>query len=393
MRHPLSTSTGWDTPERRQLRELARRFTEREIVPHLAGWERLGEVPRSLHAEAAKTGLLGIGYPESVGGSGGDLLDSITVTEEIILAGGSSGLIAALLTHGIALPHIVASGDPSLIDRYARPTLAGESIGSLAVTEPDGGSDVAALRTTARRDGDHYIVSGSKTFITSGVRADFVTTAVRTGPPGAGHEGISLLVIDKDTPGFTVTRALEKLGWHCSDTAELSIADVRVPATNLVGREGTGFAQIMRHFASERISMSVQACATARRCLDLTLDWCRRRHTFGGPLASRQVVRHRLADMARVTTVARTFVWHVAAHMTAGDLVTPAEVAMAKNTAVAACDFVVDAAVQLHGGAGYLRDSEVERHYRDARIMGIGGGATEIMNEVIAKGLFDARTP
>jgi acyl-CoA dehydrogenase len=373
-----------------ELRELARRFAQREVVPHLADWERAGEVPRELHRQAAKLGLLGIGYPQEVGGGGGTLLDTATVTEELILAGGSSGLIAALFTHGIALPHIVAAGDPGLIDRYVRPTLAGELIGSLAVTEPDGGSDVANLRTTARLDGDHYVVNGGKTFITSGARADFVTTAVRTGEPGSGHGGVSLLVLDAAATGFQVTRRLEKMGWHCSDTAELSFVDVIAPAGNLVGAEGTGFRQIMRHFASERISMAVQACATAQRCLALTIGWCRDRQTFGAPLSDRQVVRHRIAEMARVTAVARTYVWSLAERIVAGERVNPVEVAMAKNTAVAACDQVVNAAVQLHGGAGYLRDSEVERHYRDARIMGIGGGTTEIMNEIIAKGVLDA---
>lgn len=378
------------TDDRAELRDLVRRFTENEIVPHLADWERDGEVPRELHVKAAKLGLLGIGYPAAVGGSGGDFIDSCTVAEQVILSGGSSGLIAALFTHGIALPHIISSGDPGLIDRYVRPTLAGELIGCLAVTEPDGGSDVAALRTTARRDGDAYVVSGAKTYITSGARADFATTAVRTGGPG--YAGISLIVVDTVTPGFSVTRRLDKLGWHCSDTAELSYADVRVPAANLVGGENTGFAQIMQHFATERISMAVQACAIAQRCLDLTVRWCGQRHTFGAPLTSRQLVRHRLAETARVTTVARTFVWSLVSRLAAGGRVDPIEVAMAKNTAVAACDQAVDTAVQLHGGAGYMRDSEVERHYRDARIMGIGGGTTEIMNEIIAKGLLDART-
>jgi acyl-CoA dehydrogenase len=181
------------------------------------------------------------------------------------------------------------------------------------------------------------------------------------------------------------------MGWHCSDTAELSFSDVEVPAANLVGAEGTGFRQIMRHFATERISMAVQACAMAQRCVELTIAWCHNRSTFGSPLASRQVVRHRIAEMARVTSVARTYVWSLAERVATGERVSPVEVAMAKNTAVAACDQVVDAAVQLHGGAGYLRDSEVERHYRDSRIMGIGGGTTEIMNEIIAKGLLDAR--
>src|SRR5262245_25758933 len=238
--------TGDLTADRRELRELTRRFTQREIVPHLAEWERRGDVPRTLHAAAAKVGLLGTGYPETAGGSGGDLLDSLTVTEEIILAGGSSGVIAALFTHGIALPHLIAAGDPELIDRYARPTLAGEMIGCLAVTEPDGGSDVAALRSTARREGEHFLVNGAKTFITSGARADFVTAAVRTG--GSGPSGVSLLVIDAATPGYAVTRVLEKLGWHCSDTAELGFTDLRVPVANLVGPEGSGFAQLMRHF-------------------------------------------------------------------------------------------------------------------------------------------------
>ncbi|GAB3074413.1 acyl-CoA dehydrogenase family protein [Micromonospora schwarzwaldensis] len=373
-----------DTPERRQLRELTRAFVTREVLPHLADWERAGEVPRSLHRTAAKVGLLGIGFPESVGGSGGDLLDSIVVTEEIIRSGGSSGLIAALFTHGIALPHIVAAKGEDLIGKYVRPTLAGTMIGALAITEPDGGSDVAAIRTCAVRDGDHYVVNGSKTYITSGIRADFVTTAVCTGFPGSGS--LSLLVVDRGTPGFTVGRRLEKLGWHCSDTAELSFVDVRVPVANRVGPEDTAFLAIMQQFATERLSLATQAYATAQRCVDLAVRWCRDRATFGRPLASRQLVRHRLAEMHTRAEAARAYVHEVAERVTAGQPVVT-EVAMAKNVAVAACDHVVDAALQLHGGFGYLRDAEVERHYRDARILGIGGGTTEIMNEIIAKGM------
>ncbi|RKN42754.1 acyl-CoA dehydrogenase family protein [Micromonospora endolithica] len=369
-----------DTPERRQLRELTRSFVTREVLPHLDGWERAGEVPRALHAAAAKVGLLGVGFEESVGGSGGDLLDSIVVTEEIIRSGGSSGLVAALFTHGIALPHVLASGNGDLIDRYVRPTLAGTTIGALAVTEPDGGSDVAGIRTKARRDGDDYLVNGSKTYITSGIRADFVTTAVSTG------SGLSLLVIDKGLPGLTVGRRLEKLGWHCSDTAELSFVDVRVPVANRVGEEHTGFLAIMQHFAAERLSLATQAYATAQRCVELTTRWCRDRSTFGRPLASRQLVRHRLAEMHTRAESARAYVHEVAGRVAAGEPVVT-EVAMAKNVAVAACAEVVDAALQLHGGFGYLRDAEVERHYRDSRILGIGGGTTEIMNEIIAKGM------
>ncbi|MFD4205221.1 acyl-CoA dehydrogenase family protein [Micromonospora tulbaghiae] len=373
-----------DSPERRQLRELTRSFVTREVLPHLSDWERAGEVPRSLHETAAKIGLLGIGFPESVGGSGGDLLDSMVVTEEIIRSGGSSGLVAALFTHGIALPHMVGTQDEALIEKYVRPALAGTMIGALAITEPDGGSDVAGIRTCAVRDGDHYVVNGAKTYITSGARADFVTTAVCTDFPGSGS--VSLLVIDKGSPGFTVGRRLEKLGWHCSDTAELSFVDVRVPVTNRVGPEDTGFLAIMQQFANERLSLATQAYATAQRCVDLAVQWCRDRQTFGRPLVGRQVVRHKLAEMHSRTDAARAYVHDVAERVAAGQPVVT-EVAIAKNVAVSACDFVVDAALQLHGGFGYMRDAEVERHYRDARLLGIGGGTTEIMNEIIAKGM------
>jgi acyl-CoA dehydrogenase len=372
----------WDTDERQALRDLTRRFTEREILPHLARWEEEGALPRSLHRSAAEVGLLGVGFPEAVGGSDGTAVDALLVAEEMILAGGSSGLIASLFTHGIGLPHIVEAGDPALLARVVRPVLAGAAIVSLAITEPDAGSDVAALRTRAVREGDHYLVSGSKLYITSGTRADFLTTAVRTGGEGAG--GISLLVIDRASPGVLVSSPLKKMGWWCSDTAELHFDAVRVPAANLVGPEHGGFPQIMQQFAAERLSLAVQAYATAQRSLELTIAHAKQRETFGRPIASRQVVRHRLAEMAREVDVARTYTRAVIDRWQAGDPVI-AEVAMAKNTAVLACDRVVDAAVQLHGGMGYMRETEVERHYRDSRILGIGGGTSEIMTEVVSR--------
>jgi len=369
------------TPEREALREAAREFARREVTPYLEAWEDAGEVPRDLHRKAAKQGLLGVSFPVEVGGEGGDLLDSIAVMEGMFEEGASSGLMAALFTSGIALPHIAATRDADLVDRFVRPTLAGELIGSLAVTEPGGGSDVAGIRTTARRDGDEYVVDGTKTFITSGVRADFVTTAVRTGGPG--HGGISLLVVEKGTPGFTVDRSLAKLGWLCSDTAELGFSSVRAHAHNLVGAENSGFAQIAEQFVVERIALAVHGYAVAARSLALTASYCRERETFGKPLLANQVVRHRLVEMRRQVEVSRAYVHEVARRHVAGENVV-AEACLAKQTAVECAAYVCDQAVQLHGGTGYLHGTEVERHYRDARILGIGGGTTEIMNEVVA---------
>jgi acyl-CoA dehydrogenase len=372
------------TAERVALRGTVRRFVAEEVLPHLDGWERDGELPRGLHLKAGGVGLLGVGFPEDVGGGGGDFLDALTVIEEMLYAGVSGGLIASLLTCGIAVPHIASAKNPEQIARWVEPTLRGELIGSLAVTEPDGGSDVAGVRTTARRDGDEFIVNGAKTFITSGCRADFVTTVVRTGGPGA--HGISLLVIEKGTPGFTVSRKLAKMGWLCSDTAELSFVDCKVPARNLVGAENSGFIQVAQQFVTERLSLAVQAYAAAQRALDLTVEWCRMRQTFDRPLISRQLVQHTLTDMARKIDVARTYVREIAKRYENGEDVI-AEACFAKNTAVEAGEWAADKAVQLHGGLGYMRESEVERQYRDMRILGIGGGTSEILTGLAAKRL------
>ena len=375
------------TSERDALRATAAEFTRREVVPHLQEWEDAGEIPRTLHRTAGDLGLIGVAFPESVGGSGGDLLDSVAMQEAMFEAGASSGLMAGLFTSGIALPHLAASGDTDLVDRFVRPTLAGELIGSLAITEPGGGSDVARIRTSAVRDGDHYVVNGAKTFITSGVRADFVTTAVRTGGPG--HSGISLLVVEKGTPGFTVDRSLRKMGWHCSDTAELSFVDARVPVGNLVGEEGAGFAQIADQFVVERIALAVHGYGIAARSLDLAAAYCRDRSTFGRPLAANQSVQHTLVEMRRQVEVARTYTRAVAARHAAGApddrLSVVAEACLAKQTAVDCAAYVCDRAVQIFGGSGYMHGSEVERHYRDARILPIGGGADEVLRDLTAR--------
>ncbi|OBB39917.1 acyl-CoA dehydrogenase family protein [Mycobacterium sp. 852002-51961_SCH5331710] len=375
----------WHTPERDQLRKTVRTFAEREVLPHVDAWERNGEIPRELHLKAGEAGLLGAGFAESVGGGGGDGADAVVICEEMHYAGSPGGVSASLFTSGIAVPHMIASGDERLIDTYVRPTLRGEKIGSLAITEPGGGSDVGHLTTRAMRDGADYIVNGAKTYITSGVRADYVVTAVRTGGPGAA--GISLIVVDKDTPGFEVTRKLDKMGWRSSDTAELSYTDVRVPAANLVGTENSGFLQIAAAFVSERVGLAAQAYASAQRCLDLAVEWCRNRETFGRPLISRQQVQNTLAEMARRIDVARVYTRHVVERQISGETDLIAEVCFAKNTAVEAGEWVANQAVQLFGGMGYMAESEVERQYRDMRILGIGGGTTEILTSLAAKTL------
>ena len=375
----------WDTPERDQLRKTTRSFAEREILPHVDEWERIGELPRELHRRAGAAGLLGANFPDTAGGGGGDGADAVVICEELHEAGVPGGVFASLFTCGIAVPHMIASGDARLIDTFVRPTLAGELIGALAITEPGGGSDVGHLRTTAARAGDHYVVNGAKTYITSGVRADYVVTAVRTGGPGAG--GVSLLVVDRDTPGFQVTRKLDKMGWRSSDTAELSYTDAAVPAANLVGAENTGFAQIAQAFVSERIALAAQAYSSAQRCLDITAQWCRDRETFGRPLISRQPVQNTLAEMARRIDVARVYARNVVERQLAGETNLIAQVCFAKNTAVEAGEWVANQAVQLFGGMGYMSESEVERQYRDMRILGIGGGTTEILTSLAAKTL------
>jgi acyl-CoA dehydrogenase len=375
----------WTTPERDQLRKTVRAFAEREVLPHVDEWERIGELPRDLHRRAGDAGLLGAGLPESVGGGGGDGVDSVIICEEMHYAGSPGGVFASLFTCGISVPHMIASGDARLIDEFVRPTLRGEKIGALAITEPDGGSDVGHLRTSARRDGQDYIINGAKTYITSGVRADYVVTAARTGGPGAA--GVSLIVVEKGTPGFAVSRKLDKMGWRSSDTAELSYTDVRVPVANLIGAENSGFAQIAAAFVAERVGLAAQAYSSAQRCLDITVEWCRNRETFGRPLISRQSVQNTLAEMARRIDVARVYTHNVAERQLAGETNLIPQVCFAKNTAVEAGEWVASQAVQLFGGLGYMAESEVERQYRDMRILGIGGGTTEILTSLAAKTL------
>lgn len=372
----------FETEEHTQLRETARRFADKHIAPHARAWEEAEEFPRELYRTAAEAGLLGISYPVEHGGAGGDVTHALVASEELVLAGHSVGTVVSLNSHGIALPPIVRMGSAEQKRRFVTPVLRGEMVSALAITEPNGGSDVASLGTRAVRDGDHYVVDGSKTFITSGCRADFVVAAVRTG--GEGHAGISLLVIERGTPGFTVSKKLAKTGWWASDTAELSFDGCRVPVANLLGEENQGFFAIMVNFATERLYLGAQCVAIAELAYRESVEYAKVRRAFGKTLMGHQVVRHKLADMASRIAAARALVGECASRVAKGEEV-PGLAAMTKNTATDMCSFVVDQAVQIHGGNGYMREYLVERLYRDARLYPIGGGTREIMNEIICK--------
>ncbi len=369
-------------PSHQLVRDSVRRFVEREILPDIEQWEEAESFPRELYLKAGAAGILGIGYPEVYGGSHeGDLFAKVAASEELMRCG-SGGLVAGLGSLDIGLPPILKWARPEVRDRVLPQVLSGEKISALAITEPGGGSDVANLQTRAVRDGDFYRVSGSKTFITSGVRADFHTVAVRTGEPG--FAGISLLLIEKGTPGFTVGRQLKKMGWWASDTAELFFDDCRVPVGNLIGAENMGFACIMGNFQSERLALALMANMTAQLALEESLKWARQREAFGKPIGKFQVIKHRLAEMATALEVSREFTYRQAAKMAAGQGVIK-EISMAKNFATDTADRIVTDAVQILGGLGYMRESLVERLYRDNRILSIGGGTREVMNEIISK--------
>jgi acyl-CoA dehydrogenase len=377
MKHPFYNE------DHETFRQQARRFVEKEIAPHVDAWEAAETLPRELHRKAAEAGILQIGYPEAYGGvEVPDLFYGIVLTEELARAG-SGGVIASLMSHGIATPPILAAGNHEQKMRFAAPVLAGEKIAALAITEPGGGSDVANLKTRAVRDGDHYVVSGAKAFITSGMRADFLTVAVRTGGDGMG--GVSLLVIEGDTPGLSRT-AMHKMGWCASDTAQLYFDACRVPVAHRIGAENAGFMAIMLNFNHERIMLAAQAYAFAEVCYSESLAYARDRQTFSKPLIRNQVIRHKLVDMrTRIDAVKANLdllAWRVGhKHMPI------AEVCMLKALATTTLEFVANEAMQVLGGAGYLRGAKVERIYRETKVLTIGGGSLEIMKDLAARQL------
>jgi acyl-CoA dehydrogenase len=364
-----------------RVREAVRQFVKKQVAPHVEQWEEAGTFPREIYQKAADIGILGMGFPEAYGGTPGDVFFQIAVTEELMRSG-SAGFASSLGSLNIALPPILAMGTEAQKQRFVPPVLTGEKIAALAITEPGGGSDVANLQTTAVRDGDDFVVNGTKTFITSGCRADQLTCAVRTGGPGA--HGVSLLVIEAGTPGYATSPPLKKMGWWASDTAEIYLDNCRVPAANLIGPENQGFYGIMANFQGERLTLAVMANITARMALEEALAYAKKRAAFGKTLTGFQVTRHKLVDMATLVEASTEFTYRVACRIGAG-IDQLKEVAMAKNFACMVSDKVTSDAVQIFGGHGFMRGSLVERLFRDNRVLSIGGGTTEIMKEIIGK--------
>ena len=393
------------------LTDTLTRFSKREIEPYIHAWDEAGEFPRSLYLRAAELGLLGMGYPEHLGGSPASWRMRNVLSQQLSRLGGSGGLLASLFSHNIGLPPVLRYGSEALQQQVIPPVLRGEKIAALAITEPSGGSDVASLRCTATRDGSDYVINGEKVFITSGMRADYITVAVRTGEagsdepprfaapqggldvlgrPGAvkGSGGISMILVPADVAGLSRTR-LEKMGWWCSDTAHLRFDNVRVPAANLLGEEGAGFKIIMTNFNGERLSMSAMALGFAQACFDEALDWARQRKTFGNILMEHQVIRHKLVDMQMRIASTQAWLDAVTVRADAGDAGADwvAQVCMLKNHATQTMQFCADQAVQILGAMGFMRGTKSERIYREVKVMMIGGGSEEIMKELAARQL------
>ena len=371
------------------LSDTVRRFTLERIAPRVAQWEEAGEIPRELYREAAALGLLGLGYPEALGGTPAPLALRNALSSSMARHSGSGGLMASLFSLNIGLPPVLRHGRPEVQQHVIPPVLRGEKIAALAITEPGGGSDVAALRTTARRDGGDWVIDGEKVFITSGMRADWITMAVRTGDAGKGAGGISLIVVPGDSAGLSRTK-LEKMGWWCSDTAHLRMDGMRVPERYLLGEEGAGFRIIMTNFNGERLGMSAMALGFAQACFDEALDWARQRKTFGSALIEKQVIRHKLVDMRM--RIESTSAWLDAVTAAAdgkleSDPNCVAQICMLKNHATQTMQFCADQAVQILGGMGFMRGTRSERIYREVKVMMIGGGAEEIMKDLAARQL------
>ena len=378
------TRSAYFGEEHELLRAQLRRFVEEEIKPHALQWEQDGMVPRDVLRRMGELGFLGIRYPAEYGGSDMNTLATVVLAEELGRSTFSGVAITVLVHTDMASVHLYNAGSQALKDHFMPDVVAGKSIVAVGVTEPGAGSDVKGIRTTARREGDSYVLNGAKMFITNGVHADLYCIAAVSSPDARPSQRMSIFLVEKGTPGFRVGRALDKQGWRSSDTAELLFEDCRISATNLLGEEGRGFYAIMRNFQNERIVIGAMAMGEAQAAIEITLDWVTQRQTFGAPLWSRQAIRHRLAMLAAKVEAGRQIVYHAAWLVTQGIDATK-EVSMVKAYCGELVNEVMYTCLQFHGGMGYMRESTIERMSRDARVQSIGGGTTEVMLEEVAK--------
>ncbi len=362
-------------------REQLRRFIDQDIMPYAEEWDEAGHIPEELWSKAAAVGLLGLGYPEQFGGTPGDVWFSQIANEELARIG-AGGINASLMVHGIGLPPIINWGSQRMKAEIVPAILEGKRWISLGITEPGGGSDVANIATTATRDGDHFIVNGSKTYITGGMRANYLSTAVRTGGPGAG--GLSMLLIPTDAAGCSRTALTRKQGWWASDTATFYFDDVRVPVDQLIGEENQGFKVIMTNFNSERMAMAIQMEAFGRVCLEEAVDWARQRKTFGQRLVDHQVIRHKIATMKQKLNATQAYIRLCNEAIEAGTP-NPGDIALLKVQASEVMEYCAREALQILGGIGFMRGSRAERIYREVRVNAIGGGSEEIMRDLAAR--------
>jgi acyl-CoA dehydrogenase len=377
----MSNTSIYDSPEHELLRDQVARFIAKEVEPHGQQWEEQGFVPREVLRRMGAAGMLGLMWEPQYGGGGADAMTNLVFAEALSQSTFAGFIITVLVHTDMAGPHLHHAGSPAQKDKYLRQLSAGEKVCAVAITEPGAGSDVAGIRTSAKRDGDHWVLNGTKMFITNGVHADLYFVAAKTGP---GKREVSMFIVEKGTPGFSVGRALKKTGWLSSDTAELVFDNVRIPAANLLGDEGKGFYSVMKNFQTERIALAAMAVGHCQQALKLTLDYVRQRQAFGGALWDQQVIRQRLSMLDAKTRAARQFMYHCAWRVAQGhDIVQ--DVSMLKALTGELVNEVVQACQQFHGGMGYIRETAVERLWRDARVLAIGGGATEVMLEEVAK--------
>ncbi|TKR53577.1 acyl-CoA dehydrogenase [Allopusillimonas ginsengisoli] len=382
-----TSTTPYFTSDHEMMRSTIRRFIEEQVTPYADQWEEDGFVPRAVLEEMGSLGLLGIRYDGEYGGSELDTLATVILAEELGRSTFGGFAITVLVHTDMASPHLHHAGTPKQLQRHMPDIIAGKKIAAVAMTEPDAGSDLASMRTTARRDGDFYVLNGAKTYITNGIYGDVYFVAAKTGTSGRGHHDISMFIVEKDTPGFSVAKPLKKHGWLSSDTAELSFQDCRIPVENLLGIENKGFFSLVKNLQNERIVLGAQAMGEASKAIELTLDWVSQRKAFGATLWDKQAIRQRLAMLATKVEAARQLIYNTAWRDTQGQILTK-EVSMIKALCGELVNEVMYDCVQFHGGSGFIRETAVERMSRDARVQSIGGGATEVMLEEVAKRLI-----